>query len=231
MKTLHRIITPLISLLIIPATIFLPFFRIMVAQGSSANADGGKVNLLDSMGLGEYISFKDLFTFIKEGASEGTNLIMDIIKALTENGTLKINEIIPSIPWGIAAVVFFALCLILMLVIVIVAAATKKPGISVGLSLAGIVCTFAMNLCFNNFAKPILAGALNIGSLLSNVAGGKLGQLGSLGGGLLNALGLSYSIDCLQLSVAYAAILGIFIVIFIFSAAASFSEDKKKKVK
>lgn len=231
MKTLHRILTPLIALLTIPAAIFLPFFRVMVAQGSATNAEGGKVNLLDNMGLSEFISLKDLFTFIKEGGSEGSTFIMDLIKGLTENGTLKINEIIPSVPWGIAAVVFFAICLVLMLVIIIVAAATKKPGISAGLSFAGIVCTFVMNMCFDNFAKPILAGALNIGSLLTSIAGDKLGQLGNLGGGLLNALGLSYSIDCFQLSTFYVALLCLFIVIFIFSAAASFSEDKKKKVK
>lgn len=231
MKTLHRIVTPLIALLTVPAAILLPFFRVMVAQGSSTNTDGGKVNLLDSMGLSEFISLKDLYIFSKQGGAEGSTLIMDIIKSLTENGTLKINDIIPSIPWGIAAVVFFALSLVLMLVIIIVAAATKKPGISAGLSLAGVVCTFAMNMCFDNFAKPIIAGALNIGSLLTSVAGDKLGQLGNLGSGLLSALGLSYSIDCFQLSTVYVAMLCLFIVIFIFSAAASFSEDKKKKVK
>lgn len=229
MKTLHRIITPIIAVLSVPAAIFLPFFRVMVAQGTGTNDDGGKVNLLDSWGLSEYISLKDLFTFIKDGATEGTGLIADIIKSLTENGTLKISEIIPSIHWGVIFLVLLAVCALLILAIIIVAPATGKPGISAWLSAIGVICAFAMNASFDAFAKPIIAGALNIGSLLSSVLGDSLGQLGNLGGGLLSALGLSYSIDCFQLSTVYAAILSIFITIFIFSAAATFSEDKKKR--
>lgn len=224
MKTLHRIFTPIIALLTIPAAIFLPFFRIMVAQGSATTETGGKVNILDGFGLGEYISLKDLFTFIKNGATEGTNLILDIVKTLTSDGEFKLTDVIPGIHWGVVFLVFFALTIIIALVIAVVAAVTKRPKISVWLSVGGIISALIMNASFNTFAKPILAGALNLDSLLSSVMGNSLGQLG---GSLMQVLGMSYSVDYMKLSVAYTAILLLFIVIFIFSAASTFDEKKR----
>ena len=60
MKTIHRILTPIFSILVFPAAIFLPMFRIMISSGLSASEEG-KTNLLSSFGLGEFISLKDLY--------------------------------------------------------------------------------------------------------------------------------------------------------------------------
>lgn len=221
MKTLHRICSPIIALLSIPAALFLPFFRIMVAQGTSS--DDVKTNLLDSLGLGEYISLSDLISFIKGGGSSGTSLVANIIEALTENGSIKLSEVI-DVRWGTVFIVFFALCIIAAVAVAVVGIIGKHPGATAWISLGGGVCAVCMNASFNAFAKPILAGSLNLNSLLSSVMGDSLGEAGSL---LSLLFGSAYSVDYMRLSVAYTAILLIFITLTVFGIAASLDEKKR----
>lgn len=220
MKTMHRILSPIIALLTVPAALFLPFFRIMVAQGSSSSEV--KTNLLDSIGLGEYISLSDLISFVKGGGSDGTNLLATIVESLTEKGTVKIGDII-DVPWGIAFLVFFCLCFVAALAVAVIGVIGKSPTACAWISAVGVGSAFMMNTAFNSFAKPILAGSLNLNSLLSGFMGNSLGEAGSL---LSLLFGSAYSVDYMKLSVAYSAILIIFIALLIFGIAASLDEKK-----
>ena len=211
MKILHRIVTPIAALLVFPAAYFLPFFRVMISVGSLGNAET-KTNLMDTLGVGEYLSIGELIEIIKSGALNNVSAFKPIIDAILNANDKKITDMIPGIPWAVAFLVFFAFVLIIALALAVVAAVSKKPKASIWLSVGGIVSALLMNMCFTNFAKPFVTGTLN--SILG------------LDNAIISIASKLVSIDYMALSVVYTAILVIFIVTFITSASAYFEEKR-----
>ena len=118
MKLFNRIATPILSILVIPAVILLPMFKL----GVNFSMGETRTSLLKVIGLGEYISFKDLYEFIKpilDGSEEGFagffNMIDDGKKA-------KFLEFIPSTEWLITAGVALVIVLLIAVALAIVAA-------------------------------------------------------------------------------------------------------------
>lgn len=217
MKILHRIITPVISLLVLPVSFFLPVFRILITSGFSSG--DVKTNLLDSFGLSEFISLNDIVKLALK-AKEGTtgNLIATIWNAISGEKKQEIIDMIPGLHWGAVFAVFFVLCIIIALVLAIVSAASKKPGASLILSVAGALSAVIMNASFDAFAKPFLNGAFNLSTLLGNTNQ----LLGAL-------LGNVASIDYMKLGIAYSVILIIFVGAAIFSICAVMEQKNGDK--
>lgn len=217
MRILHRIATPLLSLLILPVSFFLPIFRILITSGFSSGDT--KTNLLDSFGLSEFISLNDIVKLALK-AKEGTtgNLIATIWNAISGDKKQEIVDMLPGLHWGAIFVIFFVICLIIALVLAIVAAATKKPGASLILSGVGALSAVIMNASFDAFAKPFLNGAFNLNTLLGNTNQ----LLGAL-------LGNVASIDYMKLGIAYSVMLLIFVGGAIFSICAMMEQKNGDK--
>lgn len=217
MRILHRIVTPLLSLLILPVSFFLPIFRILITSGFSSGDT--KTNLLDSFGLSEFISLNDIVKLALK-AKEGTtgNLIATIWNAISGDKKQEIVDMLPGLHWGAIFIIFFVICLIIALVLAIVAAATKKPGASLILSGVGALSAVIMNASFDAFAKPFLNGAFNLNTLLGNTNQ----LLGAL-------LGNVASIDYMKLGIAYSVMLLIFVGGAIFSICAMMEQKNGDK--
>lgn len=214
MRTLNRIITPILSLLTIPALVFLPLFRILISSGLSGGDT--KVNLLDNFGLSEFISIKDIITLVTSGDSDSANLFTTIWSALSGDKQQDIIDMLPGVHWGIVFLVFLVIVVVLALVLAIVTAATKKPKASIILSISAIVSALIMNASFDAFAKPFLAGAFNLNSILGNT-NQLLGML----------LGNVATFDYMKLGVAYTAVLLIFVCTLILSITAQVEQSNK----
>lgn len=217
MKIIHRILTPVLSLLILPASYFLPLFRILITSGLLSGEE--KTNLLDSFGLSEFISLNDIVNLaLKAKDSTTGNLLVTIWNAISGEKKQEIIDMLPSLHWGVVFAVFFVITLVIALVLAIVAAATKKPGASLILSVAGAVSALIMNASFDAFAKPFLNGMFNLNTILGNT-----NQL--LGALLGNAL----SCDYMKLGIVYSVMLLIFVGSAIFSICAMMEQKNGDK--
>ena len=213
MRTVHRIVTPIISILALPALVFLPLFRIYIASGLQANAP----NLLNNFGLSEFISVFNIITVAKNGSADSMGIFKTFWDAIAGEKKQEILESLPGLHWGIVFLVFLAIVVIIALALVIVSAATKKPSASIILSVTGLISAFLMNASFNAFAKPFLNGALNLNTILGNT-----NQLLSM------LLGNVASFEYMKLGLAYSAVLLIFIATLILSISA-YMEQKNEE--
>ena len=217
MRIINRIITPILSLLILPVSYFLPIFRILVTSGFSTSET--KTNLLDSFGLSEFISINDIVNLaLKTKDSTAGNLIATIWEALSGEKKQEILDSLTSLHWGAVFLVFFAISLVIALALAIVAAATRKPGASLALSAAGALSAVIMNASFDAFAKPFLNGAFNLNTLLGNTNQ----LLGAL-------LGNVISMDYMKLGIVYSIILLVFVCTAILSICALMDQKNGDK--
>lgn len=214
MRTINRILTPILTVLIFPAVIFLPLFRIYIASGLSAS----KTNLLDNFGLSEFISLKDIYTVYKTGAADSMGIFKSLWDAFASDKKQEIIDMLPGLHWGIIALIFLVIVLLVALALIIVSAATKKPVLTVWLSLGGIAGSLIMNACFNGFAKPFLNGAFNLNSILGNTNQ----LLGAL-------LGNVATFEYMKLGIAYSAIILIFICTLILGVCAVMEQKNEDK--
>ena len=205
MRTINRIVTPILAVLIFPAVIFLPLFRIYIASGLSTS----KVNLLDNFGLSEFISLFDIYSVYKNGSADSMGVYKTLWDAFAGDKKQEIIDMLPGLHWGIVALVFLVITLLVALALIIVTAVTKKPSASILLSIGGIASALLMNTFFNSFAKPFLNGAFNLNSLLGNT-NQLLGML----------LGNVATFEYMKLGLAYTAILLVFICTLILSVCA-----------
>ncbi len=212
MKLINRIITPILSLLIFPAVIFLPLFRIYIASGLASS----KTNLLDNFGLSEFISIADIIAVIKSGSADSMGVYKSLWDAFAGDKKQEILESLPGLHWGVIALIFLVIVLLAALALLIATAVKGKPSVSIILSLTGIGSALIMNASFNAFAKPFLNGAFNLNSLLGNT-NQLLGML----------LGNVATFEYMKLGIAYTAILLIFICTIILSVCA-YMEQKNE---
>ncbi len=205
MRLINRIVTPILSVLIFPAVIFLPLFRIYIASGLSTS----KTNLLENFGLSEFISLFDIYGVYKSGSADSMGVYKSLWDAFAGDKKQEILDMLPGLHWGIVALVFLVITLLIALALIIVTAAAKKPSASILLSLGGIASALLMNGFFNAFAKPFLNGAFNLNSLLGNT-NQLLGML----------LGNVATFEYMKLGIAYTAVILVFICTLILSVCA-----------
>lgn len=215
MKTVYRILAPIISIAILPVLYFLPMFRIMITSG--LNTGDTKTNLLTSLaGVREFISFHDV-TGMAKGSGKTLDVIKNLLGNLDEETKQKILGDSHCTEFLIAAGVFLAVFILLTLAFAVVSAATKKHLPSLCISLASFVSLLVCNGCFKAFAKPFLNGSIGLSSLFNSGNA----QLGAL-------LGRLVSVDYLQLSLGYTFALFITIVLIIGTVCIIFEEKYAK---
>ena len=223
MKTVYRILAPLLSIAIFPVLYFLPLIRAMVSSGLlgalTGNKTGTKTNLLTTtLGIGEYTSINDVVKMAKSGSSK-----FEALKSLFENlgdeTKERLSEEFSSGKFLIAALVFFVLLILLVLAFTVLSAVLKKHVVPLCLSAGAFVSALLMNACFNAFAKPFVTGAVSLASILGE---------GTQNALLTTLLGNAVSVDYLQLSVAYSVTLFILVVIMIFTVCALVEEKLSK---
>ncbi|MBQ6066069.1 MAG: hypothetical protein IJK89_04530 [Clostridia bacterium] len=225
MKTIYRILAPIMSLAVFPVLYFLPLIRAMVSSGLlgalTGNTGGTKTNLLTStLGLGEYTSIKDIVK-LSQGDTTTLQAWKSVFDNLGDDFKDRITKEFACGRWLIAALVFFALLVLLTLVFTVLSAVMSKHVVPLCLAGGAFVSALLMNVCFNNFAKPFVTGAINLSSILGNNGGENSAILGAL-------LGNAVTVDYLQLSVAYTVTLFILVVIMVLTLCALVEEKFSK---
>ena len=217
MKTIHRILTPILSLLIFPVTIFLPMFRIMITSGLATGES--KTNVLANFGLSEFMSLKDVYlAFVAEDDGSSSNFFKLMWQSLSGEKKQEFLDKLPGIEWGVVFVALLAIVLIVALALIIISAATKKPGASLILSAFGAVCAFFMNSSFDAFARPFVSGTFNLNTLLGNtnqILGVILGSIAKF--------------EYMKLGIAYSVIILIFVCTAILSICAYVEQKNEDK--
>ena len=138
MKSIYRVLAPILCVLLIPVTIFLPMIRMVVSS-----ALGGS-NILSTYGLGEFISIKDIIAAATDEQSETVQFFRNIITNLLTGDNALGESIMGLKGRAIIFVVFLALMLISALVLAGFAIFSKKLTVCNILNAASIVCCFAM---------------------------------------------------------------------------------------
>ncbi len=223
MKTIYRIIAPIMSIAIFPVLYFLPLIRAMVTSGLlgalTGNSSGTKTNLLTStLGLGEYTSIKDIVK-LSQGDTTTLQAWKSVFDNLGDDFKDKLTKEYAVDKFLIAALVFFALLVLLTLVFMVLSAVMSKHIVPLCLAGGAFISALIMNACFNAFAKPFVTGAINLSSVLGG--GNDNAVLGAL-------LGNAVTVDYLQLSVAYTVTLFILVVIMILTVCALVEEKFSK---
>ena len=222
MKTVYRILAPLLSIAIFPVLYFLPLIRAMVTSGLlgalTGNSSGTKTNLLTStLGLGEYTSIKDIVK-LAQGDTSSLQAWKSVFDNLSDDFKNKLTKEYAVDKFLIAALVFFVLLVLLVLVFTVLSAVMSKHVVPLCLSAGAFVSALIMNACFNGFAKPFVTGAINLSSVIGKQDNAILGAL----------LGNAVTVDYLQLSAAYSVTLFILVVIMIFTVCALVEEKVSK---
>ena len=223
MKTIYRIIAPIMSMAIFPVLYFLPLIRAMVTSGLlgalTGNSSGTKTNLLSILGIKEYTSINDIVKLVQNGSSATIETLKNIWNNLGDDIKDRVLNEFSSGKFLIASLVFFALLVLLVLVFTVLSAVMSKHIVPLCLAGGAFVSALIMNACFNSFAKPFVTGAINLSSVLGG--GNDNAVLGAL-------LGNAVTVDYLQLSVAYTVTLFILVVIMILTVCALVEEKFSK---
>lgn len=222
MKTIYRILAPILSIAVFPVLYFLPLIRAMVSSSILSTLLGSesetKTNLLTSIfHIGEYTSIRDIVALTRDKDSTTLTALKNIWNNLGDDVKEKLTGEFSSVKFLIAALVFFALLLLLVLVFTVLSAVMKKHVVPLCLAGGAFVSALIMNACFKAFAKPFVSGAIN----LSSVFNSDNATLSSL-------LGRAVTVDYLQLSVAYTVTLFILVVIMVLTLCALVEERFSK---
>lgn len=221
MKTIYRIIAPILSVAIFPVLYFLPLIRAMVSSsilGALTGNTDTKTNLLTSIfHIGEYTSIKDIVTMTRDADSSTLTALKNIWGNLSEETKETLTREFSSGKFLIAALVFFALLVLLVLVLTVLSAVMKKHVVPLCLAGGAFLSALIMNACFNAFAKPFVSGAINLSSIFNS----ENATVSAL-------LGRAVSVDYLQLSIAYTVTLFILVVVMVLTVCALVEEKLSK---
>ena len=223
MKTIYRIIAPILSVAIFPVLYFLPLIRAMVSSGLlgalTGKTDGPKTNLLTTtLGIGEYTSINDVVRMAKSGSSKFETL-KSLLDNLGDDMKERLSKEFASGRFLIAALVFFVLLVVLTLVFTVLSAVMKKHIVPLCVAGGAFASALIMNACFNAFAKPFVTGAVSLASVLGE---------GTQNALLTSLLGNAVTVDYLQLSVAYTVTLFLLVVVMILTVCALVEEKFSK---
>ena len=223
MKTVYRILAPIISVAIFPVLYFLPLIRAMVSSGLlgalTGKTDGPKTNLLTTtLGIGEYTSINDVVKMAKSGSAK-FEALKTLLDNLGDEMKERLSKEFSSGGFLIAALVFFVLLVVLTLAFTVLSAVMKKHIVPLCVAGGAFVSALIMNACFNAFAKPFVSGAVSLASVLGE---------GTQNALLTALLGNAVTVDYLQLSVAYTVTLFILVVVMILTVCALVEEKFSK---
>lgn len=188
MKTLYRILSPILCIAVIPVAVFLPIIRLVITSSLSAN-------IMSTFGIKEYSSLYDILKLVTDSDGNGAQ-IFKIIMQLFSSEDSKLSDMLTTTPWLVASAVLLAVILIVMTVTAVLGA-LNKSGICTITAGVSVLLAVAMNKCFDAFAKPFVTGQIGLKSLLSNSEENILTQL----------IGSAAKVSCLEMSFMYQALL------------------------
>lgn len=206
MKTVYRILNPVICIVTIPIALFVPFVRLVITSSLSTN-------IMQTFGIREYSSLYDLIKLLTNANESSSQLVKVIYQIFTAEDS-KISEMLTTTPYLIASVVLLAVILITMLAAAVLSIMNKSGTVTI-MSGVCVILSIAMKNCFAAFAKPFLTGQIGLKSLLSS---GEQNILTSL-------IGNAAKVSCFEMSFVYQSMLLICAAAAIFSLFAYF--DKK----
>ncbi len=198
MKTLYRILSPILCIAAVPIALFVPLVRLVITSSLSAN-------IMSTMGIKEYSSLFDILKLVTNSDS-GSSQIFKIIYQIFTAEDSKISDMLTTTPWLIAAIVILAVIIAAMLVSAVLGA-LNKSGVCTIITGVSALLAVVMNKCFTAFAKPFVTGQIGLKSLMSNSEENILTQL----------IGSAAKVSCLEMSFVYQALL------LLCAAAAIFS--------
>ncbi len=198
MKTLYRILSPILCIAAVPIAVFLPLVRLVITSSLSAN-------IMSTMGIKEYSSLYDILKLVSDADSSSSQIFKLIYQIFTAEDS-KIADMLTTTPWLIAAVVILAVIIVAMIAAAVLGA-LNKSGVCTIITGVSALLAVAMNKCFDAFAKPFLTGQIGLKSLLSGSEENLLTQL----------IGSAAKVSCLEMSFMYQALL------LVCAAAAIFS--------
>ncbi len=221
MKILYKIVTPVLTALIFPVILFMPFFRLITASDA--------VNqLLSKYGLGEQITLLDLYHAVSNIKAQ----------ASADGKTLNFSlDVIPQQARGYLAAfsVFFAIAVLCAVLIIVLSPILKKKLVVSGISLFGVLSSFLMNVFFDKAAHGFISGEIDVidiytavtgdssvstlTGLVGNILGAVSGESSQLGGILNSLLGDYTGVDIriLELSSAQTFMILIFGAVTVFT--------------
>ena len=198
MKTLYRILSPIICIAALPTAFFVPIIRLVITSSLSSN-------IMSTFGIKEYTSIFDIIKLVSSSDGQQSQIFKLIYQIFTAEDS-KIADMLTTTPWLIAAVVLLAIVLIAMTVAAVLGA-LNKSGTCTIITGASVILTVAANKCFTAFTTPFVTGQLGLKSLLS----------GSEENILTSLIGSAAKVSCFEMSFAYQALL------LLCAAAAIFS--------
>lgn len=227
MNTLYKILTPILTLVLVPILIFVPLIQLTV----TSKLLGG--NVLTSLGgfKSDNISVYNVYERVT-GTEAESSQITDLVKGLFKDkfDVNKLIEAIPTINYLYAAAAFLAVVIIISLLIIIFSIFTKKKLLCTLFSFVNMGLLFGMTKCFDAFSKPFTNGTLGLSQIIGAL-GIDLSSLGSNLGALKNlAQGLNIlSFDAFKISLFYPAAMMLFFIIGIFTFCMFMSERYSQK--
>ncbi len=163
MKIVDRIVSALLSFAVIPVAIFTPLFHwIYQIMGYDIvnSLLGG--NLTDAADTGMTEDYYSLYALYNQLKSFGVDF-----KELFSGDTEMSSAAEPIIPYLKTAAVFFVVTLVIALAACIVSIVSNAKKTQMVLGACGIASLIGMMVSFNNFASPIVAGNVTLGSLFN----------------------------------------------------------------
>ncbi len=201
MKTVYKILMPVLLLAIFPVLFFLPLLHLNITSSLAGS-------LSQNLGIKEYSSVYD-FVKMASGMNDTQSTLWKTIgKALSDkDGTL--GSMLTSTKFLYAFAVFAALMLLLALAAAVLAIVLKKNLLPTCFTAGALVSAFAMNKSFDLFAKPFLNGEISISSLLNS---------SDSSGVLSSILGSLAKVESLELAVAYSLAVFLLLCALVLSA-------------
>lgn len=213
MKSIYRVLAPILCVLLIPVIIFLPMIRMVVSSSL------GGTNILANYGLGEFISIKDVIVAVTDEESPTVQFFRNIISNILTGDNALGDSILGLKGYAIAFVVFMVIMLVSALVLAGFAVFSKKYAVCSILNIVSLVSCFAMKAVFGFIAKPFLNGQISLGALA-----GDAGESAGILSGLMNMVA---KVNTLQLSYFYQVCILILVGTLILGIAAAMDNTKK----
>ncbi len=214
MKTAYKIVMPILCVAVFPVLFFLPLLHLNITSSLAGS-------LSANLGIREYSSLYQLLQMGKGMDDTQTALWKSIGKAFFDKGG-TLGSVFTNTGWLYAVAVFAGLMLLLTLLTAVLAIVTKRYVLVSCFAGGALVSAFAMNKCFDAFARPLLTGEIGISSLLSGA--------GSDSSGLLsNLLGSLAKMESLELASAYGLAFFLLLCALVFSVVTAIMKHYNKK--
>ena len=226
MKILNRIVTFILAMAVFPAIVTRVILRVVVSVAEDSTIYtllSGFMEETVNSAMEITVTFEEIVGYIQNGTFSFSGMNFSLEKLPMEMLATK--------NWLIVSVVLLILALLIALIIMGCALFAQAHKTVIGFGIGGTACCFGAISCFTQFAKPFVAGEVDIGKFLGQSLLGDSGLIASLGSSFMSG---AISIDILQLGNAVITMAILFIAVTLWTFAYFITlptEEKPKKEK